>query len=203
MRRDAPVSTGIASSAWASAARARPSPTRAAFRIGHGADLPVFDGTRVDFPARRFVQGEGVVAGGVQFHFFRAFPLRGHGIGGKDGEGKNHRDQDGRDPGRHRSPPREPISFGRLIDHGEIHYPTSSAKGSGLDGTGVNTIIMDERWKKASGRGKTLRVSVIPLHCEAGSPVFTAKWVPRTPIEAVGVSNRTDSGASLPMRPER
>src|SRR4030067_179539 len=52
------------------------------------------------------------------------------------------------------------------------------------------------------GQGAGLRL-LIHLHCEAGSPVFTAKWVPRTPIEAVGVSNRSDSGASFPMRPER
>jgi len=41
------------------------------------------------------------------------------------------------------------------------------------------------------------------LHCGARSPAFTAKWVPRTPMEAVGVSKRTDSGDSFPMIPER
>ena len=41
------------------------------------------------------------------------------------------------------------------------------------------------------------------LHCGAGSKTFTAKWVPRIPMEAVGVSKRTDSGDSFPMRPER
>jgi len=43
----------------------------------------------------------------------------------------------------------------------------------------------------------------VDLYCDTGSPAFTAKWVPRMPMVAVGVSKRAFSGASFPMRPER
>ena len=47
------------------------------------------------------------------------------------------------------------------------------------------------------------RTRRIDLYCDTGSPAFTAKWVPRMPMVAVGVSKRAFSGASFPMRPER
>ena len=43
----------------------------------------------------------------------------------------------------------------------------------------------------------------IDLYCVTGSPALTAKWVPRMPMVAVGVSKRAFSGASFPMSPER
>jgi hypothetical protein len=45
--------------------------------------------------------------------------------------------------------------------------------------------------------------STMRRHHGTGSPTWTAKRVPRMPIEATGVSKRADSGESLPIMPDR
>jgi len=55
----------------------------------------------------------------------------------------------------------------------------------------------------ALATGREVRWGDSNPYCGAVSPTFTAKWVPRIPMEAVGVSKRAFSGAILPMRPER
>src|SRR3972149_9984995 len=48
-----------------------------------------------------------------------------------------------------------------------------------------------------------MRTRGIGLYRDGISSAFTAKWVPRIPMVAGGVSKRAFSGASFPMRPER
>jgi hypothetical protein len=94
------------------------------------------------------------------------------------------------------------ISFSTRCADWKGNFVEEDHPGSRTFRCGKGQFIADGQYRYHAKKAETM-ARRIDLYCDTGSPAFTAKWVPRMPMVAVGVSKRAFSGASFPMRPER